>query len=91
MSKLIKEKCVEKAFNEGRMIIEVDLPGTIVTPQAETTAMKLGVKIVKKSSLEKISHSDKNKIISEILNRFPGGKFSRSSIENAINEVLNNN
>lgn len=91
MSKLIKEKCVEKAFNEGRMVIEVDLPGTIVTPQAETTALKLGVKIIKKSSFEKVSYSDRNKIISEIMNRFPGGKYSRSSIEHAIDEVLNNN
>ncbi len=89
MPRLIKEKCVEDAFKEGRMILEVEVPGTIVTPQAESTAMKLGVKIIKKSVSHKISHADRKKITTEILNRYPGGKYSRSSIERAIDEVLN--
>lgn len=90
-NRLIKEKCVEIAFKEGRMTIEVEMPGTIVTPQAESTAQKLGVKIVKKrSATQKVSHSERKKIIDEVVNRFPGGKYSRSAIERAIDEVLNN-
>ena len=89
--RLIKEQCVEKAFKEGKMIIEVEVPGTIVTPQAESTAQKLGVKIVKKeTSLKKISYSDRKKIIEEIRNRYPAGKYSRALIERAIDEVISN-
>lgn len=88
MLRLIKEECVEKAFKEGKMIIEVEMPGTIVTQQAESTAQKLGVKIVKISGSQKISRFDRNKIISEIIQRFPSGKYSRSTIERALDEVL---
>lgn len=89
MPRLIKEKCVEIAFKEGRMTIEVEMPGTIVTPQAESTAQKLGVKIIKKAKpTQKISYSDRNKIIKEVINKYPGGKYSRSTIERAIDDVL---
>lgn len=89
MTRLIKEKCVEMAFNEGRMTIEVEMPGTIVTQQAESTAQKLGVKIIKKNAITlKLSYSDKNKIITEVMNRYPSGKYSRSLIEKAIDSVI---
>jgi hypothetical protein len=87
VTKLISEKTVQKAFATGKMQIFAE-PGSIVTPQAESVAEHLGVKIIK-SSRPNISYSDKQKIIDEVLQRFPGGKFSRAKIEKAVQEVLN--
>jgi len=87
MKKLISEKTVEKAFAAGHLQIEAE-PGAIVTPQAESVADRLGVEIIKNTS-QKISYSDKQKIISAVLERFPGGKFSRVKIEKAVQDILN--
>jgi hypothetical protein len=87
MKKLISEKTVEKAFAAGKMQIEVE-PQAIVTPQATSAAERLGVEIVRNTS-QHISYADRQKIINAVVERFPGGKFSRAKIEKAVRDVLN--
>ena len=87
MKKLISEETVEKAFAAGRMQIQTE-PGSIVTPQAESVAVRLGVEIFKKVS-RKISYSDRQKIINAVMEKFAGGKFSKAKIEKAVQDVLN--
>ena len=87
MKKLISEKTIENVFAGGKMKIEIH-SDSIVTPQAESVAERLGVKIIKSIS-ENISYSDKQKIINAVMERFPGGKFSRAKIEKAVQDVLN--
>ena len=88
MKKLISEKTVEKAFAAGKMKIEAE-PYAIVTPQAMSVAEQLGVEIIIQTS-QHISYADRQKIINAVMERFPGGKFSRSKIEKAVRDVLNN-
>jgi len=88
MKKLISEKTVEKAFAAGKMQIEVELDA-IVTAQAISVAEQRGVEIIRNTA-QHISYADRQKIINAVLQRFPGGKFSRSKIEMAVRDVLNN-
>jgi hypothetical protein len=88
MKKLISEETIEKAFAQGKMKIEV-VPDTIITPQAVSVAERLGVEIISDTS-PKISYADRQKIIDAVIERFPGGKFSRAKIEKAVRDVLNN-
>ena len=87
MKKLISEETVEKAFAAGRMQIQTEL-GAIVTPQAESVAERLGIEIIKKVS-RNMSYSDRQKIITAVLERFTGGKIRREKIEKAVQDVLN--
>jgi len=86
MNKLISEDTVQKAFASGNMKIQVDY-GTIITPQAESVAERLGVEIIKQSS-PNITYSDRQKIINAVIERFPDGKYSRAKIEKAVKEIL---
>jgi len=87
MKRLISGKTVEKAFAEGKL--RIDIPtDSIVTPQAQSVAEKLGVEI-KKNTSQYISYTDKQKIIDAVIKKFPNGKYSRAKIEKAVQEVLN--
>jgi len=86
MKKLISEKTVEKAFATGKMQILVG-PNDIITAQAQSAAEKMGVEIIRDMP-QNVSYADRQKIIDAVIERFPGGKFSRSKIEKAVREVL---
>ncbi|KAA3614797.1 MAG: hypothetical protein D8M58_10090 [Calditrichaeota bacterium] len=88
MKKLISENTIEELYNSGKMRLEVDMADTIVTPQAQNSAQKLGVELVEIKTKSKVSYADKQKIINEVQKHFSGGRFSKSKIENAIHNVL---
>ena len=87
MKKLISEKTIIEMFNSGNLKIEVT-PDIIITPQAESKAAQLGIEIIKGTS-QKISYTDKQRIIDAVIERFPGGNYSRAKIEKVVQEVIN--
>ena len=87
MKKLISEKSIVETFNKGNLKIELT-PDMIITPQAESKAAQLGVEIIKKT-FKKISYTDKQRIINAVIEKFPGGKYSRNKIEKVVQDVLN--
>ena len=89
MKKLISGETIEKAVAEGRLRLEFSAADTIVTPQAQSMAEKLGVELIVKEKTQTFSHADMQKIISEVQKQFPGGKYSRAKIQQVVKEVLN--
>lgn len=88
MKKLISEKTIKQSFSAGKM--KMNIPAdAIVTPQAEATAAHLGVTLDRQGISQKISYTDRQKIINAVLERFPGGQFSKAKIEKAVRDVLN--
>ena len=88
MKKLISAKTIEELYNSGKMRLEVDITDTIVTPQAQGAAQKLGVELVEIQNKSTVSFPDRQKIIQEVQRHYASGKFSKSKITNAVKEVL---
>jgi hypothetical protein len=90
MKKLISAEKIESMFESGELRLEVDMDNSIITPQARSKAQSLGVELVEiKKVNPNISFNDRKRIIEEVLKKFPGGKYSRSKIEQAVKEVVN--
>ena len=90
MKKLISAKTIRQAYDAGNLRIEIEQAESIITPQAQTTAEQLGVELVEiKSKTEtKVSYSDYQKIVKQVSDHFPGGKYSKAKIEKAVKDVL---
>jgi hypothetical protein len=88
MKKLISEKTIEELFNSGNMRLNVSALDTIVTPQAQAAAQKLGVELVEIQNKTIVSFTDRQKIIQEVQKHFAGGKYSKSKITEAVKKVL---
>ena len=88
MKKLIFAKTIEELFNSGKMRLEVNISDTIVTPQAQSAAQKVGVELVEVQTKTIVSFTDKQKIIQEVQKHYAKGKYSKSKIADAVKEVL---
>ena len=86
MKKLISAEYIRDAHRENKNTLEIDYNTHIVTPEAIQVAEQLGVEIIRKSV--KISYPDKQKIIEKVQEKIPGGKYSKSAISLALDEVL---
>ena len=88
MKKLISANTIEELYNSGKMRLEVNTSDTIVTPQAQSAAQKLGVELVEVQNKSSVSFADRQKIIQEVQNHYSGSKYSKSKISEAVKKVL---
>ena len=88
MKKLISAQTIEQEHNAGNFKIEVSAEDMIVTDEAFALAKQLGVELIYSKGQQSVSYTDMQKIVTEVLHKFPGGKFSRARIEKAVKEVL---